>query len=192
MSQEITRTADITKLCDRIMNESLTKELSYYRGKVRAFRKKFDLEQDELLHNKLYDEELEEYRVAETLADKADALADMIVVLSGAECDGFSRMSEMKDVIKGALIDGINLRAAFDIVMVSNMSKLVTIKEVKATLEKYQALNVPVEFLKVSKGVYAVYSAAIDNDEYPFGKLLKGAAYAEPDWSDESQWRMWG
>jgi len=174
------------------MSQDLTKELNYYRSKVRAFRKTFDLEQDELLHNKLYDEELEEYRVAETLADKADALADMMVVLSGAECDGFNRMSEMRDVIKGALMDGINLKSAFDIVMVSNISKLVVMEEIRATLEKYKALNVPVEFRKVSDYDYAVYSATTENDDYPFGKLLKGSSYAEPDWSDESQWRMWG
>jgi len=174
------------------MSNSITKELSYYRGKVRAFRKTFDLEQEELLHNKLYDEELEEYRVAETLAGKADALADMMVVLSAAECDGFKRMDEMTGVIKGAMMDGIKLKQAFDIVMVSNMSKLVTIKEVKDTLEKYKALNVSVEFRKVCDDLYSVYSAVTDNDQYPFGKLLKGSAYVEPDWSDESQWRMWG
>ena len=155
-----------------------------YLEKVKEFRDLTGINgQPEDLHDKLIHEEL---------AELADALADSVVVWCGKCADGYiSRATlngALSDLHAAAFDSDINLDAAFEIVHRSNMSKLCTIKELDATILKYNDLGVAVEFTEVSDGLYACRSVC-DHPDYPRGKLLKSASYQAPDWSGE-EWML--
>ena len=64
--------------------------------KVREFREAFGLKQDDFeLHKRLLLEEKGEYGEAETLADKADGLADLAFVTAGGMIDGFLKGADI-------------------------------------------------------------------------------------------------
>lgn len=165
----------------------MTEQMGHYEQRVRHFRNLFGMKQGEEVHDKLFFEELDEYQQAKCLAEKADALADMMVVLVCAECEGFQRWQRISAVFDQAEAEGIDLKKAFDIVMDSNMTKLVKEDEIEATEAKYALIGVPVMFKQVGESLFSVYSledsTGSDGKEYPAGKLLKSSSYREQDWS---------
>lgn len=161
---------------------------------VREFRVAFGLKQDdEALHLNLLSEECSEFRYAGTLADKADALADIVFVTTGGWID--CENDYMHRYIYVAIIQAENLEIdllrATKTVFVSNMSKLCSRDEIRPTADKYAVIGVavhfePVDELDESAGFRCICSESVtgvDGKEYPKGKLLKSVGYREPDWS---------
>lgn len=139
----------------------------------------------EHIHNALYTSEATELLTADTHADIADALADMAVVMAGYYLDGMPYFDFHKAIIgleKQATLNKVSLSIAFDIVHVSNMSKVCTVDCMEATSGKYKAEGVILEWIERDNGLWACYSA-LDYPDKPAGKLLKPASYCEPDWS---------
>lgn len=154
---------------------------------------------DHTLHLSLIVEELDEFLEAEALHDKADALADTVVVGCGYLLDAGEHCRVnvqriVENAQRAAIAHGINLAGAFLLVHDSNMSKLiVTEAELSATLAKYSALGVEVEVREVGTGqggpILAAFCTA-DCEHAPKGKLLKSSAYHAPDWSRKDVWMM--
>lgn len=173
---------------------------NYCTSKVKAFRDAVGLTQNTPeLHRKLFDEEQQEFYDAESDADVADALADMIFIWCGAMLDLKRPIYRDEEwfwsyVQYQAQIAGINLKGAFDLVYESNMSKLCIHSEIYETIHKYDQIGVLIDFKPVEHELFAAYSAydqtGKDGKEYPEGKLLKSCRYHEPDWSKESVWRI--
>ena len=167
-----------------------------YIERVREFRNLLGMNQSDAVHADLYQEESRELDTAITLALRADAFADCVVVMAGWCIDYPEKMQDwprfIDDMKQRAWSYGIRLSAAFDIVHKSNMTKICTRGEVNETHKKYADMGVSVEFKEVSDGLFACYSAKDhegDLSEFIKGKLLKSAAYKAPDWSG-NEWRI--
>lgn len=160
---------------------------------VSHFRRRFNLVQDDvLLHHKLFDSEFLEYLDATNVVEKADGLADMAVVAAGGILDGFSNFNNELDYsIELANVHSIDILRAVKAVDASNTTKLCTLEQITPTADKYAAIGVPAHFepvdeLDESAGFRCLCaSTAIgeDGNEYPAGKLLKSVGYQEPDFS---------
>ena len=172
--------------------------MNYYIEKTREFREMIGLVQpDAKTHSDMYQSEARELDLATTKADAADALADMVVVMSGW-CVDFPEKTEnwgafYKQMETLSAFRGVNLRATFDIVHASNITKICTKDEVRGTIAKYQELGIEVEFKEPSDGVFIAYSTHDQWDEfsndYPQGKMLKSINYKSPDWSG-TEWQL--
>ena len=88
----------------------------------------------------------------------------------------------------------IDIRKAFDMVHASNMTKPCTPDEIAETEAKYAAMEIDVEFKPTADGLFACFCVADRRENpperIPHGKLLKSVGFREPDWSDESRWRL--
>lgn len=146
--------------------------LDFFTKHVRDFRAATGLAMDSgdaanhTLHLSLVVEELDEFLEAEQLHQKADALADTVVIGCGYLLDAgeHARINVprlVENAQRSALANGINLAGAFLLVHDSNMSKLiVTDEELRTTLEKYRALGVEVDVREVGTGQYGPILAA--------------------------------
>jgi len=146
-----------------------------------------------LLHLKLLLEETVELQLARTLADKADALADCVVVLLGYDIDAgeFAQIDVMQYLrnFEALAADvGIDLPGAFTIVHESNMLKTVrSDKEKHDTEDKYRPQNVVIEWREPSPGIWAAF-AAEETSAFPKGKLLKPAGWQPPNWARANEY----
>ena len=159
--------------------------------KVIKFRRLVGFEgQENSVHERLYASESIELLTAESHAETADALADMAVVMAGHYLNGYP-FYNFEKAIKGlenqAILNNVNLLAAFDIVMISNMSKVCLEADKNATTQKYLSEGVRLHWVD-RDGQSACYSAEEYPDK-PKGKLLKPVTYKKPDWS-VSGWKI--
>ncbi|MGB1309974.1 MAG: hypothetical protein ACPG47_02130 [Leucothrix sp.] len=147
-------------------------------------------EQSNAVHEQLYASESIELLTAQTHAEKADALADMAVVMAGHYANG-DPFYDFENAINGlnqqAILNDVSLVHAFDIVMTSNMSKVCTKEYVNKTDAKYQFEGVRLSWIQRGS-LWACY-AADDYPDKPKGKLLKPVTYKEPDWSGDT-WKL--
>ena len=181
----------------------------YALDKVAEFRKAAGLsissgtDTDHALHHKLFAEEYDELSEAKTLADEADSFADQLVVIAGyfLDCGGNCNWQPVKEFIgmdyyaiadeleDAAEDQGIALKAAFDIVHKSNMTKFTKdFSVITQTIDDYLDKGIYVE-AKETDDLWAVFSAqdqTVNGKHYPKGKLLKPVTYKEPDWSNKS------
>ena len=171
--------------------------MNYYINKTREFRDMIGLVQpDEKTHSDMYQSEARELDLATTKAEAADALADMVVVMSGWCVDfpekekDFPRFIEKMETLSE--FNGVNLKAAFDIVNASNITKICTEDEITPTIIKYKKIGIKIEFKEPSDGIFVAYSVKDQWDEfsndYPAGKMLKSINYQAPDWSG-TEWQ---
>lgn len=178
-------------------------EIDFFLNHVRNFRLMTGLSLDagadanHALHLSLLVEEMDEFLAADTLADRADALADTVTVACGYLLDaGDHCRADVLRIVENcqrtADAWGIDLPGAFLLVHESNMSKLVLgDAELRATLAKYDAEGVGLDVRHVGEQlgipVMAVYAA--QDGRYPRGKLLKGATYHQPAWDRVGVWQ---
>jgi hypothetical protein len=146
------------------------------------------------LHLSLLVEEFEELAGAQTLADEADALADIVVIASGYYLDAgphttIDAIKMIRHTYKIATHRGINLVGAFNLVHESNMSKVCDYATAIATQAMFAREHQLATYVKeVAAGEWAVYSGQ-DDKVYPRGKLLKPLSYFKPRWEGtESVW----
>lgn len=143
--------------------------------------------QSNTVHECLYASESIELLTATEQHERADAFADMAVVMAGHYLDGrpfYNFENAIEGLNKQAALNGILLSTSFVIVMESNFSKVCSLGFVQLTNEKYSAEGVGLIWVKVS-GMWACFS----DDDYPDkqnGKLLKPVTYREPDWSGDA------
>lgn len=179
-------------------------DLDFFTQHVRNFRLMTGLsldagaDADHSLHLALLVEEMDEFIAAESNADRADALADIVTIVCGYLLDAgdhcrVNAAGIVANCQRSADAWGINLPGAFLLVHDSNMSKLVVgSAEMSATIAKYTAQGVQLSFREIGEKdgepVMAAYAA--EDGRYPRGKLMKGAAYHSPDWSRESVWQL--
>lgn len=178
-------------------------EIDFFLKRVREFRACTGLSldageaADHSLHLALLVEEFDEFLAAETLEDRADALADVVTIACGYLLDaGDHCRADVLRIVENcqrtADAWGIDLPGAFLLVHESNMSKLVLgDAELRATLAKYDAEGVGLDVRHVGEQlgipVMAVYAA--QDGRYPRGKLLKGATYHQPAWDRVGVWQ---
>lgn len=176
-------------------------ELEFYMKHVKEMREaarlsiSSGLDADIGLHTNLYAEELFEHLCAcaeDNLEEKADALADILVVACGYVLDAqehatidIEKVHQMTQ--KAADRDGIILHGAFLLVHESNMSKLCTDAQVEPTRLKYAEQGVLVEFKETAGGLWSAL-AANSTPHAPIGKWLKGVGYHAPNWGSELIW----
>tara|TARA_R110000850_G_scaffold11976_4_gene40715 strand:- start:3741 stop:4457 length:717 start_codon:yes stop_codon:yes gene_type:complete len=147
--------------------------------------------QDNAVHEQLYASESIELLTADSHAEKADALADMAVVMAGHYLDGkpfYDFPKALLGLEKQAVLNGVNLLEAFKIVMASNMSKVCHDDDIVSTEKKYWNENVCLAWKNTSSDLWACYSAN-DYPDKPKGKLLKPVTYRAPDWSGDA-WKL--
>jgi hypothetical protein len=158
---------------------------------VKSFRLSVGLgKQENAVHQQLYASESVELLVATTHAEKADALADMAVVMAGHYLNGnpfYDFEAAIAGLIYQSELNKVNLLEAFKIVMVSNMSKVCQLKDIHATDQKYDLLGMDLVWER-RESLWSCY--AYDNyPDAPKGKLLKPVTYSAPDWSGED-WKL--
>ena len=103
--------------------------MNYYIEKTREFREMIGLVQPyEKTHSDMYQSEARELDLAATKAQSADAIGDMVVVKSGWCIDFPEKMNDWpafhKQMETLAAFNGVNLKAAFNIVHASNLTKI--------------------------------------------------------------------
>ena len=148
---------------------------------------------DHALHLHLFNEEALEFIMATELADKADAIADMIVIGCDYWLDAGTRMKfNIFQVLQGledaAARLGINAIGAFSLVHDSNMSKVCNTHQANLTHTKFRELGIFTIAKQVPGGLWAIYSDT-DDTTYPRGKLLKPVSYFKPKWQGNE--RLW-
>lgn len=164
-----------------------------YIKKVCDFRKAVGMhKQDEKTHFLMYASESLELLSAQTQAEKADAFADMAVVLIGYYLDSVYPVEELEQQISAieeqAALNNICFSKSFDIVMRSNMTKVCGYEHREQTIQKYKDEGVSIIWRRSVSGHWSCYSS--DNyPDKPKGKLLKPVTYKEPDWSGD-EWRI--
>lgn len=169
----------------------------YYLDKVADFRALFDMNQPVETHEKLYQEESKEFENANTLELQADGLADMVVIMAGWCCDHREKLKDwplfISNIERMAEVRGINLKAAFDIVNISNRSKAcISGDEAVQTLQKYSDMGVDAYQEQTLSGLFAIRSRKDhegDLSDFVKNKLLKSVNYHKPDWS-RPEWRL--
>ena len=172
--------------------------MKYYIEKTREFREMIGLVQpDAKTHSDMYQSEARELDLATTKAEAADALAYMMVVMCGWVIDIPEKAAHLESFKKTidtlCEFNGVNLKAAFDIVHASNMTKIVTYDDMSKTAKKYKNIGIEIEFKEPSHKVLIAYSTHDQWDEfsndYPQGKMLKSINYKSPDWSG-TEWQL--
>jgi len=170
--------------------------MDYYLKQVKEFRDLVGLKQTEEQHAKLYQEESLELDTATTKALLADAYADCVVVMAGWCLDCPDKAVHFDDFINAVIGDahdaGIDLRAAFDTVHTSNMSKVCESADIIPTASKYNLMGIETVCRRVSYNLYAFYSSKNhvgELSDFIEGKLLKPVCYVAPDWSKKG-WEL--
>lgn len=163
-------------LCKHILSE------------VAAFRALTGMSgQSNTVHECLYASESIELLTATEQHERADAFADMAVVMAGNELDGGTFYDFEKAIVglnNQAVLNGIYLPAAFSIVMESNFTKVCTEEFMQETNKKYAAEGVGLDWGEVN-GMCACFADDYYPDK-PIGKLLKPVTYRAPDWSGDA------
>ena len=162
-------------------------------AEVAAFRALTGMSgQSSTVHECLYASESIELLTATEQHERADAFADMAVVMAGHYLDG-KPFYDFEKAIAGlnnqAVLNGIYLAGSFAIVMESNFSKVCSEEFIKLTNEKYLTEGVGLTWVKTD-GMWACFSA-FDMPDKPQGKLLKPVTYRQPDWSGNSWLIQW-
>ena len=167
---------------------------------VREFREAFRINQvNPMTHRHLWDEESHEFYVADTQADIADALGDLVFIHCGSMLDTGNPPAHMADshfwayVEEQASVSGVDLKRAVEMIFESNMSKLVAVIEKVPTLKKYEEIDVYIDFRESAKsGLWVAVSRydmqGTDGKFYPKDKVLKGTGFFEPKWTEDQSW----
>jgi hypothetical protein len=143
--------------------------------------------QSNTVHECLYASESIELLTATEQHKRADAFADMAVVMAGHYLDGtpfYDFEKAILGLVNQTVLNGIYLPASFSIVMESNFTKVCAEEFIQLTNEKYLAEGVGLTWLQ-TRGMWACFSA-FDMPDKPKGKLLKPVTYKAPDWSGDS------
>lgn len=178
-------------------------DIDFFLKHVRDFRQMTGLSIDagadanHALHLSLLVEEMDEYLAASDLAERADALADVVTVACGYLLDaGDHCRADVYRIVencqRSADAWGIDMAGAFLLVHESNMSKLIVgDAELRATLAKYEAEGVGLDIhpMGESNGVPVMAAYAAADGRYPRGKLLNGASYHQPAWDRVGVWQ---
>lgn len=167
---------------------------------VREFREAFRINQvNPVTHRQLWKEESHKFYIAENQADVADALGDMVFIHCGSMLDTGSPPANMaythfwRYIEELALMSGVNIKRAVEMIFDSNMSKLVSQHQMDSTLDKYRAIDVKMQFRSsVKKHLFVAVSSedqtGLDGKFYPKYKVLKGTGFFEPKWNEDQTW----
>lgn len=180
-------------------NNELDSKVRHCMSSVREWRKLMAMNQkNPKTHKALMEEEAKEYHEATRKSQRADALADLLVVCCGYQIDA-SPDFELREVYWQletiAVKHGINLINAFNIAHASNMTKLcMSDEEKRLTQIMHEKSGVKVDFVKTGPETYACFcaedSVRDDGKPIPKGKALKSISFKEPDWASDTSWKM--
>lgn len=179
-----------------------TLDTEYYLDMVSEFRAATALPMNSgdacnhALHMDLFASENREFLTAETEAQRADGLADMLVIWAGYQVDGTPPVPfslKLREFQAWANHFRINLLGAFQVVHESLMTKVCKAEDVEPTRQKYEALGMEVEFRETVDGRYGCFCVKDPHgalgEVTPPGKLLKPTCYRSPDWVDDTRWK---